>query len=139
MTTTPTREPRRYGQWTGNTKGYLERPDLCIEEVYEKGRGWGSYQCSRPRGYGEDGLYCRQHDPETVKARREARLLASKKQWDAAWYICRKPEHAAFDALLAAAEHVLKILEFDHVYLNLGQPVLREAIAQAKSTGKETP
>ena len=96
--TTPTREPRRYGQ---------ERPDLCIEEVHEHGTSY-YYQCSRPRGYGTDGLYCKQHDPETVKARREAADLASKARWDKKWYVCRRPEHAAFDALLAALELLLE-------------------------------
>ena len=136
--TTPTREPRRYGQWAGNPKGSLERPDLCIEEVRERD-GWYHYQCSRPRGYGTDGLYCKQHDPETIKARREAASLASKKRQDAAWYVCRKPEHAAFDALLAAAKNILAIIERDYVHGIPGQTRLQEAIAQAKQQEEVAP
>ena len=49
---------RRYGQWAGNPKGAAEDKTRCIESV------WSDYvggQCSRKRGYGKDGLYCKQH------------------------------------------------------------------------------
>ncbi len=49
---------RRYGRY-----GNPENPTQCIEEVSESGR-YGYFflhQCSRPRGHGPDGLYCKQH------------------------------------------------------------------------------
>ncbi|CAB5223449.1 hypothetical protein UFOVP383_49 [uncultured Caudovirales phage] len=49
-------DERRYGQWGGNPKGHPEDPTRCIEEVWPFPR-----QCTRKRGYGPDGLYCKQH------------------------------------------------------------------------------
>lgn len=54
-------EPRRYGSWTGNEKGVAENPANCIQEVWPKRGSWIPYQCRKERGFGEDGLYCRQH------------------------------------------------------------------------------
>jgi hypothetical protein len=51
---------RRYGVWGGCPKGQSEDPTRCIEEVWPIG-GWNPYQCSRKRGHGPDGLYCKQH------------------------------------------------------------------------------
>jgi hypothetical protein len=53
-------EPRMYGQWAGNPKGYREDPARCIIEVYPT-RCWISYQCKNKRGHGKDGLYCKHH------------------------------------------------------------------------------
>jgi hypothetical protein len=53
-------EERRYDCWAGNTKGIPEDKTRCVEEVTDF-TGWHPYQCSRKRGYGPDGLYCRQH------------------------------------------------------------------------------
>lgn len=63
----------RYGAWAGNPQG--RAPDLtrCCEEVTTYvGRFPQHHQCGRKRGYGPDKAYCKQHDPEAVKARREA-------------------------------------------------------------------
>ncbi len=49
---------RRYGQWAGDPEGQAEDKTQCIEGVMGD---WQSYQCMRKRGYGEDGLYCKQH------------------------------------------------------------------------------
>ena len=41
--------------------GRLEAPEdlrQCVVEVFGE---WNSYQCSRKRGHGPDGLYCKQH------------------------------------------------------------------------------
>lgn len=43
----------------------------CCELVSDS-NGWRYHQCSRKRGYGPEKAYCKQHDPEAVKARREA-------------------------------------------------------------------
>ena len=51
---------RTYGSWAGNPKGVPEDKDRCIERVLGV-REWVSHQCSRKRGYGIDGLYCKQH------------------------------------------------------------------------------
>lgn len=54
---------RTYGQWAGNPQGTTEDETRCIEEVWPS-RGFGSwipYQCRRKRGYGKNGLYCKQH------------------------------------------------------------------------------
>ena len=32
-------------------------PERCVYMVW----GWHSHQCSRKRGYGKDGRYCKQH------------------------------------------------------------------------------
>jgi hypothetical protein len=51
---------RRYGRWGGNPKGTPEDKERCIVSVFSEGRYIPS-QCSRKRGYGPNGLYCRQH------------------------------------------------------------------------------
>ena len=55
---------RRYGCWGGNPNGMREDPELCIEEVLPTHGSWIPRQCSRKRGHGPDGCYCRQHAKE---------------------------------------------------------------------------
>lgn len=62
---------RRYGVWAGNPTGREEDTSRCIESVYE--RLSHGHQCERKRGHGPDGLYCKQHDPEAIKARNAER------------------------------------------------------------------
>lgn len=52
---------RRYGEWAGNPNGMPEDPTCCIKEVVPSDGRWIPYQCSRKRGHGPDGLYCKQH------------------------------------------------------------------------------
>ena len=52
-------EKRIYGQWAGNPKGREEDIVRCIESVSND--GFLFHQCRRKRGYGKDGLYCKQH------------------------------------------------------------------------------
>lgn len=55
-------DERRYGRWGGNPDGHPEDPARCIEEVWpSNARGWVPRQCTRKRGHGLDGLYCKQH------------------------------------------------------------------------------
>jgi hypothetical protein len=77
--------PAAYAQWSGNPKGI--RPDFtrCCEEVYAN---FQSHQCGRKRGFGPDKAYCKQHDPDAVKARRAAserkyldEINAKQSQW----------------------------------------------------------
>ena len=51
---------RRYDCWTGNPKGTREDKARCVATVSDS-TGWHSIQCSRKRGFGPDGEYCRQH------------------------------------------------------------------------------
>ncbi len=53
-------EARVYGRWAGNPNGILEDVTRCVEAVYGH-RDYHSRQCSRTRGHGPDGLYCKQH------------------------------------------------------------------------------
>lgn len=50
---------RRYGRWAGNPEGLPEIKTDCIESVNPS--GFIPQQCSRKRGFGKDGLYCKQH------------------------------------------------------------------------------
>jgi len=53
---------RRYGQWAGNPQGFPENKANCIYEIFPCTRDdWIPHQCRRKRGYGTDGLYCKQH------------------------------------------------------------------------------
>ena len=54
-------ERKRYGMWAGNSAGVIEDMTCCTEEVYPT-EGFGiPHQCNRKRGYGANGLYCKQH------------------------------------------------------------------------------
>ena len=62
---------RIYNQWAGNEKGKKENLSKCIEKVWPP-PGYISSQCSRKRGYGPEGLYCKQH------AKVQDRMLSDK-------------------------------------------------------------
>lgn len=51
---------RRYGCWAGEPAGKPEDMDRCIEAVRPQGR-YISVQCSRKRGHGFLGNFCKQH------------------------------------------------------------------------------
>jgi hypothetical protein len=55
---------RRYGACGVCPMGQAEDPTRCIEEV----DGWIPHQCSRKRGHGPDGLYCKQHAKQFPEA-----------------------------------------------------------------------
>ena len=63
------RKEQRYNQWAGNPRGDLEDKTRCIKEVQDSS-GWHFYQCQRKRGYGPDGLYCKQHAKKFDSLRR---------------------------------------------------------------------
>lgn len=52
---------RRYGCWSGKPEGTSEDKTRCIVSVAERGRSVLFNQCCRKRGYGQDGLFCKQH------------------------------------------------------------------------------
>jgi len=64
------RKLRIYNKWSGNPQGVLENTDCCITEVWS---GMIGHQCSRKRGHGKDKLYCKQHDPEKIKKKEDAK------------------------------------------------------------------
>lgn len=49
-----------FGDWAGSPMGYPEDRSLCLEHVTPQGE-WIPRQCSRKRGYGDKGLYCKTH------------------------------------------------------------------------------
>lgn len=69
---------RRYGCWGGNPEGTKEDLTRCVESVIGNERGSIPRQCSRKRGHGPDGLYCKIHDPAFIaeKDKKEQR------KWD---------------------------------------------------------
>lgn len=71
----------KYAAWAGFPEG--NKPDFsrCCEEVWSRERWSRHYQCTRPRGHGPDGAYCKQHDPEVVKARNDASNARGKEAW----------------------------------------------------------
>jgi hypothetical protein len=61
----------KYGNWAGEPQGHAPNFSLCCEKVYhEHLRRF--FQCSRKRGHGPDGEYCRTHNPQNVAARKKA-------------------------------------------------------------------
>lgn len=73
---------KRYGSWAGNPAGRAEDPKRCVADLYDRYHP-GGYQCSRARGHGPDGRYCKQHDPAAVAAKNAARDAAYKAKWAA--------------------------------------------------------
>lgn len=51
----------RYNQSAINEAGWPEKKDQCVEEVWNGPRGMTANQCSRKRGHGPNGEYCKQH------------------------------------------------------------------------------
>ena len=59
------------------------KPDYkcCCEEVWSRERWSRHYQCTKPRGHGPDGAYCKQHDPKAVAARKAKSDAKGKADW----------------------------------------------------------
>lgn len=51
---------RRYGAWVGNPKGRAENENQCAAEI-PMPHSWTYTQCSRKRGHGPGGEFCKQH------------------------------------------------------------------------------
>lgn len=59
---------RVYGAWAGHPDGEPEDKARCVKEVWSDVRGsWTPYQCTRKRGHGPGGLYCKQHADKAEK------------------------------------------------------------------------
>ncbi len=100
---------RIYGSWGGNPKGYPEDVTKCIESVTGTERGALSGQCRRKRGHGEDGLYCKQHDPKSVAARREESSKKFKQMLERRYP--SKERVTALEGILAEARSVADALD----------------------------
>lgn len=68
---------RRYGRWGGNPDGTKENEDHCVAEVSSGGRSVLFRQCSRQRGHGEGGLFCKQHSALSLKSF----MVPTDKEW----------------------------------------------------------
>lgn len=71
-----------YGVWAGLPTGNAPDYSRCCEQVWSRERWSRHYQCTKPRGHGPDGAYCKQHDPDVVKARHAAADARSKAKWN---------------------------------------------------------
>lgn len=73
----------RYGTWAGDPRGVPEDPSRCIMELFGAVGSPGGYQCTRKRGYGPAGAWCKQHDPDARKAKEATRLAQLRATADA--------------------------------------------------------
>ncbi len=69
----------KYGAWAGDPKGSPYRPGYCVREV--NADKFHFCQCGRLAKYGPEKQYCKQHDPETIKAKEEKERLEREKAW----------------------------------------------------------
>ena len=104
---------RVYGAWAGNPKGVPEDVTRCVTSVSAPGRGWHSYQCTRPRSHGKGGLYCKQHDPDVVAARLRARDRAYEARFQAGENSRAAPDRAIRETALREAETAILALRND--------------------------
>lgn len=72
---------------------------MCSETVWKRDGNWGrNVPCARKGVVERDGKhYCRQHDPEAIKARREA----TSAKWNAEWDAKKKQSQRQYDCLAA--------------------------------------
>ena len=92
---------KAYAAWAGNPKGFAPDYNRCCVAVWRDKLSKGS-QCNRPRGYGPDEAYCKQHDP----AAKEARNKKSEAVWNERYNKERYSIHGRnfFDALKKIAD-----------------------------------
>ena len=72
---------KAYGSWAGNNKGHPPDFERCAEEISSDRYSMMYHQCSRKNGHGPHGAWCKQHDPDAVKKRRDAQY----QKWRAEW------------------------------------------------------
>lgn len=68
-----------YGEWAG-FRGHPEDQTKCVEEIWNGPRGMTSSQCSRKRGKGPDGLWCKQHGKLEERRQECARIYGRPKK-----------------------------------------------------------
>lgn len=73
---------KEYGAWAGDPQG--RKPDFnrCCQEIWTRERWSRHMQCSKPRGHGPDGAYCKQHDPEVVAKRKAEKQVRGEVAWN---------------------------------------------------------
>lgn len=69
-------------------------PKRCAQEVSSGTRAPTYHQCDRKPGHGPDELYCRQHDPAAIAARREKQQRAYNTRLDNQLHPYRERETA---------------------------------------------
>lgn len=97
----------RYGSWAGFPDGFAAKPENCAHEVF---RDYRHLQCPRKRGYGPEGAYCKQHDPEAVAKKRAERDA----KWEAEWK--EKQRQHARNAFKLRFEAALRVIAAGHNY-----------------------
>jgi hypothetical protein len=86
---------------TGVSRSY--DPTKCVEAVSRHVGRWPTqHQCKRDPGFGPDGLYCKQHDPDARAAKRAAQSA----KWEA--------EREAVNRLAAELDRLLDQLGHGH-------------------------
>lgn len=111
---------------------YSPRPYVegrCCESVRGQDRWPSFYQCTRPNGHGPSGLFCKQHDPKVVEARRAAIDAKYRAESDAAsrkW----KRERLAREIADMAVKAFRQEAPFDDM-----APLVREYAALAEDKG----
>lgn len=63
--------PKKYGSWAGDPDGALPDPARCVVKVWSIQNFGVSYQCTRKRGRGPRGLFCKQHAKMHIAAQVE--------------------------------------------------------------------
>lgn len=98
---------RYYNRWAGRPAGVREDCTRCIMSVSD-GQRWPRYhQCDRKRGFGPDGLYCKQHDPAVAEARRKEADRRAEEKWN------NRPE-ARMRRALESAQAALRAIADGH-------------------------
>lgn len=64
----------------GQCSDVPEDKKCCIEEIWSKDRWPRPYQCSKKRGCGPNGEYCKIHDPAMVEKREKERMAKYEEQ-----------------------------------------------------------
>ena len=62
---------KRYGQWAGYPTGVAYNPNRCAYPVSDGRRTPFNHQCSKPKGHGDRGLFCKQHARKFPAAEKE--------------------------------------------------------------------
>lgn len=119
---------KSYGVWAGLPTGHAPDYAQCCEEVWSRERWSKHYQCSKPRGYGPDKAYCKQHDPQIVKARQEASAARSEQKWQQR--LLEIYGHTFYETLV-------KIADGHNDARGLAQEVIKKCGVSPTSDGKE--
>lgn len=72
----------KYGAWAGRPNGAPPDYKRCCEPVWSRDTWSREHQCTKKRGHGPDGAYCKQHDPEVAKSRLAAADARSNEAWN---------------------------------------------------------